>query len=106
MSPSRCQLSPQRGAGQTEDSVSSDALIIRPPAQFAERDHDVGPVRFALLQRAMPAFDLRQLRPVDLQFEVTIERGAGCDVGERQGLAIKDAGLATANCGLLTGAIC
>src|SRR5882724_12634442 len=40
-------------------------LIIQPPAQFAERNHDVGPVGFVFAQRAIPALDLRPLRPAD-----------------------------------------
>jgi hypothetical protein len=47
----------------------------------------MGPERFALLQRPVPALDLCQLRPFDLQLEIAVERGAGGDIGERQIIA-------------------
>jgi hypothetical protein len=61
--------------------------VVQPPAQFLERKHDVLAKRGALLQRAVPAIDLRQSRPIDLQFEIAVQRGAGGDVGERQRVA-------------------
>jgi hypothetical protein len=57
-------------------------LIIRPPAQFAERNHDVFAKRPMLLQRAVPAFHLRPRRTLEL--EVSIQRSADRYVGERQ----------------------
>jgi len=40
-----------------------------------DRDHDVRAIGRALLQRAVPALDLRQYRAFDLQFEITKKAG-------------------------------
>jgi hypothetical protein len=60
------------------------ALIIQPPVQFLERNHHMLGKRPVLLQRAVPALHLWQRRTLNLELEVTIQRGADWYIGERQ----------------------
>lgn len=43
--------------------------------------------RLALSQRTIPALDLGQLRPLDIQLEMAVQRRPGRDVGERHRIA-------------------
>jgi hypothetical protein len=61
--------------------------IEQAPAQFFERDHDVLPERFALLQRPIPAFHRGKRRPLDFQFVISVQRRAGSNIGKRQRIA-------------------
>src|SRR3981081_3642581 len=74
----------RRAALRPGHETRNSALIIQPSAQFLERNHDVLAKCLVLLQRAVPAFPLRQFRTLDLKFEVSIERGADRYVGQGQ----------------------
>src|SRR5262249_34791225 len=66
------------------------ALVIEAATQFAEWHHDVLAVGQACLQAAIPCLDVRDRRPFDVQFEIAIERGAGRNVGQGEGVAAEE----------------
>src|SRR5229473_6141889 len=63
---------------------AASSLIEQAPAQFLERDHDVIAKRGALRTRAIPAFDPRQRRTLDLQLEIPVQRRSGGNIGQGQ----------------------
>ncbi len=73
-----------KGRRGRDDEVKHVQSMSEAPAQFLKRDHDVILKCWAFLQRAIPALELRQLRPLDLQFEIPIQRRSGGNVGKRQ----------------------
>src|SRR6187200_594854 len=80
-----------RSAGKIEAGGSEfaprrpqSALGVQAAAQLAEWHHDVLAIGVALAQAPIPGFHVRDRGPLDLQFEIAIERRAGWDVGQRE----------------------
>ena len=48
-------------------------LKVEPPEQFIERDHHVLTERRAKLKPFIPRFHIRNVGPLDIQFEIAIE---------------------------------
>src|SRR5437660_8480094 len=74
-------------AGGGFPSGVADGLIYQPPVQLRERHHDVGAIGGAFGERVVPALDVGQVWPRDVDTEVAVEMGAGGDVGEREAVA-------------------
>src|SRR3569832_2731504 len=55
--------------------------------QVFERHHDMLAIRRARSEAFIPGFDMRQVRTVNLEFEVAVQLRAGGDVAEGEGIA-------------------
>jgi hypothetical protein len=55
--------------------------ILHPAAQFAEWNHDMLAVGGALLEARIPGGHVGQVRALDVELEIAVERGAGRNIG-------------------------
>src|SRR5215831_10631766 len=64
--------------------LAPGTLVVHPPAQLLERNHDCPPVRITRTQALVPGIDVGTARHRDAHAEVTIERRARRYVRERE----------------------
>ncbi|KGC87598.1 hypothetical protein DO71_4783 [Burkholderia pseudomallei] len=67
----------------------SPRLVVEPPLHVGERQHDVALVWRTLLERAIPALDIRCVGTLDIKFVISVARHADRYVGDAQSIAAK-----------------